>query len=147
MKYGDIILFKPTSFTGKLIAWIDGSPYSHAAIYISKQNGHDLFIESHERKNGVVITRLEEWKNYTVVRPDMKARPKRDMLEKLGKTYDVSMIGWILWAKVFKRDLDNNDDNLLICSELVDYCYRYKIGKGRICTPKTIYQSNFQQII
>jgi hypothetical protein len=140
MKYGSIILFKPTSLMGKLIALIDGSPYSHAAIYLGKQNGQHLFIESHEKKNGVVITRLEEWRNYIVFTPNLKIRPKRELLAKLGSRYDASMLGWIFWAKIFRKNPDNNDDGTLICSELVDWAYHYKIGKGKICTPKTIYE-------
>jgi hypothetical protein len=148
MKYGDILLFKPTSFTGKLIAWIDGSPYSHGAVYIGKQNGHHLFIESHEKKGGVVMTRLEEWKNYIVLRPKtLKPRPKREVLSKLGTRYDWSMIGWIFWSKIFPTQIDNNDDDMLICTEFCDFVYRYKIGKGKVATPKTFYESDEFDII
>ena len=140
MKFGDIILFKPTGLHGKIIAKIDGSGYSHAAIYLGKDSGVDLFIESHEKKNGVVITRLEDWKNYTVLRPKkkMKHHTREALLEKLGTGYDFSMIGWILVSKIFNKDRDTNDDNLLICSELVDWFYMYEIGGKKICTPRTI---------
>jgi uncharacterized protein YycO len=140
MKFGDVILFQPTSFHGKIIAWVDGSPYSHAAIYLGKDSGVDVFIESHEKKSGVVITQLEDWRNYVVLRPvkPMKHRTRKELLSKLGKGYDFSMIGWILLAKIFRKDRSTNDDNLLICSELVDWFYYYAIGGKKICTPKTI---------
>lgn len=149
MKYGDIILFKPTSFHGRLITWIDGSSFSHAAIYLGKDNGVDIFIESHEKKNGVVITQLENWKNYTILRPkkQIKRKTRKELLSKLGTGYDFSMIGWILLAKILHKDMDTNSDNLLICSELVDWFYNYKIGAGKICTPKTIATSDKFTII
>jgi hypothetical protein len=140
LQHGDIILFKPTSTTGRLIAWIDGSPYSHVGIYWGMKNSHHLFIESHEKKGGVGMTRLEDWRNFIVIRPYLKHRPKRELLAKLGARYDVSMIGWILWSKIFRKMQYNNDDEALICSELVDWYYYYKIGNGFVATPKTFYK-------
>lgn len=138
MKFGDVILFKPTGFHGKLIAKIDGSEYSHAAIYLGEDNGIQLFIESHEKKSGVVITKLEDWRNFRVVRTNLPHRTKKELMQKLGTGYDFSMIGWLLVTKILNRDMDTNDDKLLICSELVDWFFMYAIGEGKICTPKTI---------
>lgn len=138
MKYGDIILFKPTGLMGKLISKIDGSPYSHVGVFLEYDNGVPLFIESHEKKGGVVITKLQEWQNYTVLRPiKIKPRPKQELLELLGTGYDFSMLGWILKAKLFGKEAPNNSPTLLICSEFADYAYHYKIGNGRVATPKT----------
>lgn len=142
-KYGDIILFKPRSLTSKLIALIDGSPYSHIGIFLENKDGVNLFIESHEKKRGVVITKLEEWGNYEVIRPiSLKPRPKKEVLAMLGTGYDYSMLGWIFWSKIFKKNQINNSPTLLICSELADFVYRYAVGEGNIATPKTFATSN-----
>ena len=70
------------------------------------------------------------------------------MLSKLGTKYDWSMIGWIFWAKVFKgASTENNDDDMLICTELCDYVYNYQIGKGTVSTPRTFYESEEFDII
>jgi hypothetical protein len=147
MKFGDVILFKPTSFIGKAIAFVDGSAYSHAAVYLGEYDGVDLFIESHEKKSGVVITKLERWRNYTVLRSNLKHKTKKELMQKLGTGYDFSMIRWILIAKLFNKDAQANDEGLLICSELVDWFFEYQIGEGKICTPKTIALSNKFTII
>ena len=141
MQYGDIILFKPTTFMGKLISFIDGSPYSHIGVFVEYKNGVPLFIESHEKKGGVVITRLQEWQNYTVKRPLVKPRAKKEVLSKLGTRYDNSMLWWIFKAKIFKSMEYNNDDTSLICSEFADYIFHYKVGNGYVATPKTFADS------
>lgn len=148
MKYGDIILFTPTSITGRLISMIDGSPYSHVGIFIKYENGIPLFLESHEKKNGVVLSRLEEWGNYKVLRPvALVPRFKADLVKLLGTKYDFSMIVWICVAKFLHKKEINNDFSKLICSELVDYTYHYSIGKGEICTPRMIAESElFTQV-
>lgn len=141
MQYGDIILFKPTTLMGKLIAFIDGSPYSHIGVFIEYRNGVPLFIESHEKKGGVVITKLEEWRNYTIKRTALKPRPRHEVLSKLGTRYDSSMLWWIMKAKIFRTVQSNNDDSSLICSEFADYVFHYKIGGGNVATPKTFNDS------
>lgn len=142
MQYGDVIAFKPTTTYGKAISLFDGSPYSHVAMFLKYEKGIPLFIESHEKKGGVVISKLHEWGNYDIYRPiDLKPRPMKDMLDKLGTPYDGSMILHIIMAKTFKREQANNDFSRVICSEFIDYGYRYKVGGGFIATPKTFYSS------
>lgn len=142
MKYGDIILFKPTGLVGKLISYFDGSPYSHGAIYLGKIAGQHLFIESHEKRRGVVIVRLEEWrKNYIVLRPNFLKKPKskEEVLRLLNTKYDYSRLWWILKSKLFGSRVYNDDDTKLICTELCDNVWGYALGGGYTCTPKTIY--------
>lgn len=142
-KYGDIIQFKPKTFYGKLIKLIDGSPYSHTAMFLKYEKGVPLFIESHERKDGVVISKLQEWGNYDVYRSTtLKPRPMKEVLEKLGTKYDGSMIVDIVKNKIIKKQPTNNDDTQFICSEFIDFAYRYKVGNGFVATPHTFYTSN-----
>lgn len=141
MKYGDILIFKPTTLLGKLISFIDGSEYSHIGMFIEYRNGVPLFIESHEKKGGVVMSKLEEWRNYTVKTPLIKPRKKREVLNMLGTSYDNSMLWWILKAKVFRFKQENNDEKSLICSEFVDWCFNYKVGGGYVATPRTFNDS------
>lgn len=141
MKYGTIILFKPTTLMGRLISFIDGSEYSHIGMFIKYENGVPLFIESHEKKGGVVMSKLEEWKNYTVKKPLMKPRPKKEVLNMLGTSYDSSMLWWIFKAKIFSLKQENNDEKSMICSEFIDYCFNYQIGHGYVATPRTFNDS------
>jgi hypothetical protein len=138
MKYGDILLFKPKGLIGKLISLADGSPYSHAGLFIGYFNKVPIFIESHEKRGGVVLIKLEEWSNFIVLRSESTPRPVRDVLQLLNTKYDYSRLFWILKAKLTNKSVTNNDESKLICSELVDYAYHYEFGKGKICTPATL---------
>lgn len=126
---------------GKLISFFDGSEYSHIGMFIKYDNGVPIFIESHEKKSGVVMTKLEEWRNYTIKSPTIKPRPKKEVLNMLGTSYDSSMLWWLLKAKVFKSKQQNNDEKSLICSEFIDWCFHYKVGGGYVATPKTFNDS------
>lgn len=143
-KYGDIILFKPKhSLVSKLISIIDGSPYSHAGFFLGYFKGVPMFIESHESKGGVVITKLEDWGNYDVYRPIIQIRPQSigRMLKLTGRKYDFSRLWWVVKAKIFGFRLQNNDESKLICSELVDYGWRYALGGAYLSTPATLAKS------
>jgi hypothetical protein len=140
MKYGDIINFKPIGLISKLISIVDGSPYSHTAIFLEERHGVKLFIESHESKGGVVICKLEDWKNYDVFRPKIKPRPKREVLSVVGRQYDYGRLITVFKSKIFKYKTQNNDDTKLICSELADYVYKYRLGQGKILTPALIHK-------
>jgi hypothetical protein len=141
-RYGDIIAFKPTGgFVSKMISKVDGSPYSHIAIFWRYVDGVPLFLESHEARGGVVINKLQEWGNFDVFRPHaLKPREEKEMLHLVGNRYDYSILWWIFKAKIFKKTLQNNDDTKVICSEYADYCYYYTLGEGKICTSKTIFE-------
>jgi hypothetical protein len=139
MKFGDIIQFRPTGIIGRLIAFFDGSEYSHTAIYLEKKYGVHLFIESHEEKRGVVITKLQEWRNFDIFRPkDLLPRPRREVYNLLGRGYDYGRLVAILKSKLSQGKTYNNDDVKLICSELADYVYKYRLGKGEVLTPKKV---------
>ncbi len=139
-QYGDVIMFRPTGgFVSRMISLIDGSQYSHGAIFWKYENGVPLFIESHEARGGVVINKLQEWSNFDVYRAkSLKIRPAHEMLETVGRRYDYSMLWWILKAKILKTKVQNNDDTIFICTELIDFGFWYSLGQGYICTPKTI---------
>lgn len=139
-QYGDIIAFKPTGgFVSKMISKIDGSPYSHIAIFWRYVDGVPLFLESHEARGGVVINKLQEWGNFDVFRPKaLKPRPEKEMLALVGNRYDYSMLWWILKAKLLHQKLQNNGNDTVICSEYADYGYYYTLGDGYVCKPSTI---------
>lgn len=142
LRYGDILMFKPKhSLVSKLISKIDGSPYSHSGFFLGYFKGVPIFIEAHENKGGVVMTKLENWDNYNVFRPAIKARPMpiTKMLALLNTRYDMSRLWWIFKAKILGFDLQNNDSSRLICSELVDYGWRYVLGGAYLLTPAKIY--------
>jgi len=138
-KYGDVILFRSTGgFVSNAIGKIDGSEYSHGAIFWKYSDGVPLFIESHEARGGVVVNKLQEWGNFDVYRPlHLAPRPVDEMLSLIGRKYDYNLLWWIFKSKVLRRKQYNNDDLQLICTELVDHCYYYSIGNGCVCTPKT----------
>jgi len=140
LEYGDIIMFKPTGgIVSRLISLVDGSKYSHGAIFLGYEFGVPLFIESHEKRGGVVINKLQEWSNFDVLRPvALKPRPIEDMLKMVGSRYDYSLLWWIFKAKILRSKLQNNDNSSVVCTELVDFCYYYTLGDGYVCTPKTI---------
>jgi hypothetical protein len=139
-KYGDVIMFRPTGgFVSKMISLIDGSEYSHGAIFWKYDNGVPLFIESHEARGGVVINKLQEWSNFDVYRAKgLKARPINELLGMVGRRYDYSLLWWIFKTKILRSNLQNNDNTMVICTELVDFCYYYTLGAGYVCTPNTI---------
>lgn len=143
MRYGDIILFTPTGLIGKLICKIDGSKYSHGAIYLGQYHGEHLFIESHEKRGGVCIRRLEEWRrNYIILRPNyiVKPKSKEDVIKLLNRKYDYARLWWIFKSKILKLNLQNDDPYRLICTELCDFVWHYNLGSGNTCTPNTIYR-------
>ena len=134
-------MFRPSGLIGKLITIIDGSQYSHGAIYLGTYGGQKIFIESHEKKGGVVIVRLEEWRrNYDVYRPKHIKTPKdkREVLRLLNTPYDYGRLWWIFKSKILKFNLQNDDDKKLICTELCDNVWHYDLGSGKTCTPLTI---------
>lgn len=147
-QYGDVIFFKPAGLYGKAIKLVDGSPYSHTAVFWKYEEGIPLFIESHENKGGVVISKLHEWGNYDVYRPiDLKIRPIKEVLDKVSTEYDVWLIPTILLDKLLQAETFNNNQDKFICSEFVDYVFYYKIGNGKMATPKTFYLSkHFKKI-
>lgn len=139
-QYGDVIMFRPTGgFVSNAISKIGDSEYSHGAIFWKYVNGIPLFIESHESRGGVVINRLQEWSNFDVYRPKgLEIRPAHELLEMVGRRYDYSMLWWILKARILKTKVQNNDNALVICTELVDFVFYYSLGRGYVCIPKTV---------
>lgn len=142
-KYGDILCFKPNSLIGHLIVIVDSKGlgnYSHNAVFLRYQNGVPLFIESHEsNKRGVAIQQLrEEWNNYDVYRSNLKPRPVKELLKLLGNKYDGKRLWKIVKFRFFGIKIDSDDSNELICSELVNYAFNYKLLPAGYSTPYEI---------
>jgi hypothetical protein len=137
-QYGDLIFFTPTSsLFSRLIPVIDGSPYSHVGMYLGRKYGHNLFIESQDGV-GVVINRLQEWRNYTIIRVDTPIMPISKVLEELGKPYDRKKIIAFLFNRLFGIPLIADDNHAHVCSELVNYFTYYKLAEKGNSTMRTI---------
>lgn len=144
-KYGDIILFEPTSVIGRVQVVIDNLSqprkfnFSHGAIFLERVGDSCLMVESVNR-GGVRIAPLQEWKNYTIVRPEGFGiiMPKKRLISKIYSDYDFNKIGRIFMSRIFNYPLTVDDDRKLICTELVNFAYRYKITKKGQCTPVTL---------
>lgn len=139
LKYGDILLFRPVSWVGRLITFIDRSPFSHAAVFLEEIDGSKYFIEADW--NGVKINTLKEWGNYSVFRTKLKKRPKQDLIAQLGKKYDYNKIWSIFKHYLFKRPLLSNGEDKFICTEFVNYAFYYSIVEKGSATPRTIFEA------
>lgn len=140
-QYGDLLFFTPTtSFFSHLIQKIDGSRFSHVALFLGKKYAHNLFIESQDGV-GITISLLKEWRNYEIYRPELQCMPPSMILNDLGKPYDRKKIVQILSHKIFGTPLTADDDHALICSESVNKWYYYKLYEKGKATPATIYHN------
>lgn len=151
LKYGDLIAFRPTSKTGELIRAIDSrgfGDYSHWAFFWGYKDGAPLFLESVEGR-GVQVNMLEEWRNtFDIYRPiDLKPRPVREMLLLVGAKYDYNRIWAILMNRLFGKKLYADSPTQPICTEYVNYGYKYKIVPAGTATPFTLENSDKLQCI
>jgi hypothetical protein len=143
-KYGDILLFNPRGFLSTIQVKIDNinSPekfnYSHGALFWEHQGTIPLMIES-VNKCGVHIARIEEWKNYIIIRPEgYNIRPKNEMARYLNRRYDFSKLISIIANKAFNIPLTADNDSQVICTELINLAYYYKLTDKGMCTPVTL---------
>lgn len=67
--------------------------------------------------------------------------PITKMLALLNTRYDYSRLWWIIKAKILGFNLQNDDAAKLICSELIDYGWRYALGGAYLLTPAGIAKS------
>lgn len=132
-QYGDILCFRPTGIVGELIVAIDSKglgDYSHNAIFWKYEQGIPLFLEAHEKNGrGVGIVKLQEhWNNYDVFRcVDLDVRPDKEMLDKLGNMYSRSRLFKIFMFRVFGVPIKSDNVDETICTEYVNFCFKYKL--------------------
>lgn len=141
-EYGDILLFNPIGWYSNLQVFIDSigqkyQPYSHVALYLEKVGDTHLMIES--TVGGVHITKVQEWRNYAIARPDkFSLRRKEIVVQECGKAYDLNLIWTLLKNRLFGIKIDPNDDTRPICSEFVNQSYNYQLDKKGYTTPVTL---------
>lgn len=130
---GDIIFFKPRSITSHLIAWFDGSPYSHVGVYWGEmENGNvPLFIDADYEGVNVRVLR-EDWGNYTVVKPYQPLTKEQIgtfawvVIVGYGRGYDFAHLFHLFLHKATLGlyRIPYTDPQKFICSELVNYVHR-----------------------
>lgn len=148
LKYGDIMLFKPISFRGRMIRFFErlhfGSKYaiySHGALFWKYEGNIQLFIEA-ETGSGVDIKKVDPtFGNIDVYRPiDLQCVTEFTALNLLDKGYDdweiVNIVLYYLFKKPFKKD----GEQKMICTELINYCYLNVLADVGYATPASIYK-------
>ncbi len=145
-EYGDIILFEPVRAISRLQAAIDsigqkGANYSHGAIFWGRDGNEPMMIES-VTHCGVHVTRVQDWRNFVVIRPDKSnLRSREEMAQFIGLKYDFSKIWRILAARLFRFPLVTDDSQKVICTELNNLAYRYTLCPKGQCTPVSLYNA------
>jgi hypothetical protein len=143
-QYGDVILFEPTSLKGRIQVKIDNlghkvkHNFSHGAIFWGFEGKTPLMLES-VSPCGVHIAKVQEWRNYVIVRilqhEDCELRPKKEMVAYLNSKYDYSKLYAITLNRLFNVPLTVDDDSQVICTELINLAYDYKLTAKGMCTP------------
>lgn len=150
MQYGDILLFKPISFRGKLIRFFEQlhfgkkyAVYSHGAIFWNYEgNWAHLFIEA-ETGSGVDIKKIDpSYGNIDVYRMVEGGGliGSAHALELLDKGYDNWEIVNIVLFYLFKKPFKKNGEQKMICTELINYCYSNLLTEVGYATPASIYK-------
>lgn len=139
-RYGDVILFRPSSVFGRLIALIDGGPYSHGAIYLEERHGRHLFVEA-LTDGGVVLSVLDEHAgNFDVFRAPLPQEKKAALLALVNRRrYDFLKIWRILNFYLFARPLPRDDSQRFICTELVNWVHGFTLA-DELATPRTVHE-------
>lgn len=146
-RYGDVILFRPTSALGDVIAHEDGGVYSHGALYHVKLDGRHAFTESLV-SGGVVLSVLDESLmsdgvvNFDVYRPPFPiARTRREVMERVGRVrYDLWKLVRIFLHNRFGVPLPRVGNSLAdICTEHINWAYGGAFGP--LATPRTIHEA------
>jgi len=141
-RYGDVIFFEPYTITGNLITWIDGSPYSHVAIYWGDIAGQPYMFEA-QRSKKIGLTRVQDWRNFIILRPINKAwlRKQEEVMQIEGRGYQTNKLFAIALHKLFGTPLEADEPNSMICSELVNWVYNYNLGDKGNCTPASLFKT------
>jgi hypothetical protein len=143
-KYGDIILFEPTSLRGHIQVFVDNlwrkEKYnvSHVAMFWSHDGNTPLMFES-VSPCGSHIAKVQNWRNYTIVRLEgYKVVPKAEIARLLNKKYDYSKLWAVFANKFFGIPLVTDDDEQTMCAETINLAYYYAICPKGKCTPVTL---------
>jgi len=142
-EYGDIILFEPTRWISALQAKIDSrgqkkQPYSHGAIFWGHEGDIPLMIEA-INKCGTHISKVQNWRNFIIVRPDKSMlMSKEKLITYVGKRYDFSKLYSVFENRFLGVPLFVDNDEEVICTELVNLAYNYTLTPKGMCTPVTL---------
>jgi len=146
-QYGDIILFEPSMYSSRVRVWIDNLGrnkkynYSHGALFWGYIGNTPLMIES-VSPCGVHITKVQEWRNYIIIRPvDKIITTQNDLISYLDKRYDYSKLWSVFKNKFFGTPLTADNDTQVICTEFINLAYSYSLCKKGGCTPVTLAES------
>lgn len=139
-RYGDVIFFEPYTLSGEIIRRIDGSPYSHVAIFWGFIAGQPYMFEA-QRNRAIGLTRVQDWRNFIIIRPTNKAwlRPQEELMQIEGRSYQTNKLVAIALHKLLGISLEEDDPNSMICSELVNWAYKYVLGVKGECTPASLF--------
>lgn len=119
MRAGDIVFFKPSDWLGRMIAKVDGGPYSHVAIAVS-----DTHVAEAQGLRFSRITPLYG-RDHDIIDIGLSEEQRRQITMNapliVGRWYDYKLIAGYFLRNVFKWNVDAlwNSQMNLICSELV----------------------------
>lgn len=143
-QYGDIILFEPTRLLSHVQVKVDNIKqpikrnFSHGSLFWVFEGTTPLMIES-VSGCGVHISRLNMWRNFIIIRPEgYNVMPKEEMAKYLNRRYDFSKIVSVMLNKAFDIPLTVDSDSEVICTELINLAYNYKLTPKGMCTPVTL---------
>lgn len=146
-KYGDILLFEPTSLKSRVQVWGDNLGqkrkfnYSHGALFFEFEGNTPVMMES-VTGCGVHLTKLQNWQNFVIFRPEgYNLTPKKKMVTYLGHRYDFSKIRAVILNRLFRVPLTVDSDEQVICTELINLAYYYALTPKGMCTPVTLANS------
>lgn len=139
-RYGDVIFFEPYTLTGRLITAIDSSPYSHVALFWDNIAGQPFMFEA-QRGKTIGLTRVQDWRNYIIIRPHNKAwlRKPEEVMQIEGRSYQTNKLAAIALNRLIGMPLEADSPDSMICSELVNWAYNYSLGEKGNCTPATLF--------
>jgi len=155
LNIGDIILFKPNSWIGRLIAKLTKSEYSHAAVIFDVVFGEPVLLEIDWTKSRLVtLSALErDYNVYGVAGMEDKSNQKSfqnniiTSNKYLNKGYDYLQLFSTARKIIFKTESILNIDDKYLCSEIIDRAYHdigidlvKKLAKGN-AVPEDLAQS------
>lgn len=141
-RYGDVIFFEPYTLSGDIIRKIDGSPYSHVAIFWGYIGGQPYMFEA-QRNKSIGLTKVQDWINFIILRPSNRAWLKKpeELMQIEGRSYQTNKLVAIALHKLLGVSLEEDDPNSMICSELVNWAYNYVLGEKGNCTPASLFET------
>jgi len=155
LKTGDILHCKRKSLLSKLIKFFTQSEYTHTAIVVVLEK--EICVVEMQNK-GCEIKTFDNWKrkyNYEYVVSYSSVRPPsaRKIMSKSGVMgydfelfiikYPIRLILGRILGREFKVKRSENEDEKMICSEFVAWCYGW--GDTQSFTPKKVYEKCFSE--